>query len=119
MTVNKILHITTEGDVEGRSTKSLGYFNGTPKQAIAWLAANGITPYYRYHIREVEIDDVDDLNVGTYKVEVDSAGYVTQFTGKLPETLKKQAKIRKLLKGLSNDDKELLEEHYACQDCNF
>ena len=55
---------TTEGDCEGRSTKTLGLFKANSKlQVIEYLVTNGIKPTYDYKIEEVDVLDISDLKV--------------------------------------------------------
>lgn len=50
-----IYHVTTEGDCEGRTTKSLGYIEAdNPEQAIKHLESIGKHAYYEYWIDVVE-----------------------------------------------------------------
>ncbi len=110
--MTKVLHITTEGDEEGRTSKSLGYFVGNPTQAIAHLVSHEVRPAYSYYVKEFDIVDVSKLQIGSYEVIMDATGKVTRLMGDIPEELKVQGKLDKILKSLSNDDKMLLENHY-------
>lgn len=55
---------TTEGDCEGRSTKTLGLFKANSKlQVIEYLVTNGIKPSYDYKIEEIKVEDISELKV--------------------------------------------------------
>lgn len=55
---------TTEGDCEGRSTRTLGIFQANSKlQVIEYLVANNIKPYYKYQVDEVEVKDIQDIEI--------------------------------------------------------
>ena len=68
----KAYKLTTEGDCEGRTVKTLGIFIGTPEQVIQYAENNNIPKYYQYNISPVNIIDVSDvatdkkLNISQY-----------------------------------------------------
>lgn len=111
--MKKLLKVTTEGDCEGRSTKQLGMFYGTPHQAIAHLMVNDVKPYYHYHIQEVEVTDISGMDVGNFRVTMDSHGYVgTETEGEMPFEAMKRAKMERILDKLTEDEKDLVQEYY-------
>ena len=59
-----IYKATTEGDCEGRSTKTLGIFKANSKlQVIEYLVANNIKPYYDYMVEEIDVLDISDTKI--------------------------------------------------------
>lgn len=49
-----VYHITTEGDCEGRTTKSLGYFSGDLETILLHLAKSS---YYSLKVEEIVVKD--------------------------------------------------------------
>ena len=100
---------TTEGDCEGRSTKTLGLFKANSKlQVIEYLVTNDIQPYYDYKIEEIEVIDIAELKVN-YVADIIEEKYgtvkVVLNAGKQAE-LEKQLLIKSALGKLT--DKEIL-----------
>ena len=59
-----IYKATTEGDCEGRSTKTLGIFKANNKlQVIEYLVANNIKPCYDYKVEEIDVLDISDTKI--------------------------------------------------------
>lgn len=68
---------TTEGDCEGRSTKTLGIFKANSKlQVIEHLVTNNIKPCYSYKVEELDILDISDTKV-TYVADIIEEKYGT------------------------------------------
>ena len=62
--MSNIYKATTEGDCEGRSTKTLGIFKANSKiQVIEYLVTNNIKPYYGYKVEELDVLDISDTEV--------------------------------------------------------
>lgn len=99
-----IIKLTTEGDCEGRTTKTVGYFVGTIEQVITYCVANNIKPCYNFQKNIVEVIDCSSL---TAKIQVkeDDYGYIKYKTDK---DLEKQAAINAALSKLTDKEKELL-----------
>lgn len=72
-----IYKATTEGDCEGRSTKTLGIFKANSKlQVIEYLVTNNIKPYYGYKVEELDVLDISDIKV-TYVADITEGRYGT------------------------------------------
>ena len=55
---------TTEGDCEGRTTRTLGVFKANSKQqVIEYLVTNNIKPYYSYKVEEIDVLDISDTKI--------------------------------------------------------
>ena len=55
---------TTEGDCEGRTTRTLGIFKANSKlQVIEYLVANNIKPCYDYKVEEIDVLDISDTKI--------------------------------------------------------
>ncbi len=102
-----IYKVTTEGDCEGKSTRTLGLFSGTKHQAIAYLKVNGNNPYYHYRIQKVDVVDVSSLNIGDFRVTEREDGKVLMH-GRLPSALLDTAKREKALAKLTKEEREIL-----------
>lgn len=99
-----IIKLTTEGDCEGRTTKTVGHFIGTIEQVMTYCIGNNIKPYYNFQKNTVEVVDCSSI-VAKVQVKEDNLGYVTCTTDK---DLEKQAVINSALAKLSKEEKELL-----------
>lgn len=102
--MSKIIKLTTEGDCEGRSTQTVGYFQGTIEQIITYCVLNNIEPYYNF--KQSFIDVVDCSNIEP-KVVVTEDQY-RRINYKTTEDVQKQVEINKALSKLSDKEKELL-----------
>lgn len=100
----KIKVLTTEGDVEGKTTRTVGYFIGTINQIITYCVKNNIKPYYYFKIDELEITDVSDLEA---LVSVTEGNY-HRLIYQTPEDLIKEGKINAALSKLTEEEKKLL-----------
>lgn len=100
----KIIKLTTEGDCEGRTTKTVGYFAGTIEQVITYCVANNIKPCYNFQKNVVEVIDCSSLTVKV-QVKEDDYGHIKYKTDKY---LEKQAEINAALSKLTDKEKELL-----------
>ena len=99
-----IIKLITEGDCEGRTTQTVGYFVGTLEQVMTYCVRNNIRPYY--HFKKVLVDVVDcSAVVPKLKVQEDSYGRITHSTD---EDLEKQAAINSALSKLTVKEKKLL-----------
>ena len=99
-----IIKLTTEGDCEGRTIKTVGYFAGTIEQVITYCVANNIKPYYNFQKNTVEVIDCSSL-ITKVQVKEDNLGYIKYTTDK---DLEKQAAINAALSKLTDKEKELL-----------
>ena len=55
---------TTEGDCEGRTTRTLGIFKANSKlQVIEYLVTNNIKPCYDYKVEEIDVLDISDTKI--------------------------------------------------------
>lgn len=102
--MSKIIKLTTEGDCEGRSTETVGYFQGSIEQIITYCVLNNIKPFY-YFCQDI-VDVIDCRNIEP-KVVVAEDKY-RRISYKTTEDLQKQAEINKVLSKLSDKEKELL-----------
>lgn len=76
--------VTTEGDVEGKSTHTVGFFKGKVQDILGHFAEKGIGPYYSFHFKLIETTVVE-LNKTAFNSEVSFHG---QNFDKQPEKLK-------------------------------
>lgn len=76
--IMKAYKLTTEGDCEGRSTKELGIFIGTPEQIVQYAQDNNIKKYYQYALTPIDIIDVTNVTTDK-KVNISSYGTVTEM----------------------------------------
>lgn len=97
----QIITVTTEGDCEGRTTKTLGTFIGTPEQAIHYCRMNGLDPYYNYRVKPLDCIDVANINTNIV-LEIDTWGKVTS---KPDPILEEEVKKQRALAKLSEEDK--------------
>lgn len=114
--MKKIIKLTTEGDVEGRTTKNIGYFLGSLDQIITYCILNNIHPVYSFSAEKINLIDVTDV---TPKVKVameelwknqdDYIGKlaIIKFQG-VSEDLEKESKINNALSKLTDEEKKLL-----------
>ena len=66
---------TTEGDCEGRTTRTLGIFKANSKlQVIEYLVTNNIKPCYNYKVEEIDVLDISDTKV-TYVADIIEEDY--------------------------------------------
>lgn len=100
----EVIQLTTEGDCEGRSTKSLGMFIGNIDQIITYCLENGIKPYYNYSYKCVTITDVSDVipKVITSNGKYGTVGYkvAEDFVDKRTQALAKLTDEERTLLGL-------------------
>lgn len=100
---------TTEGDCEGRSTRTLGIFKANSKlQVIEYLVVNNIKPYYNYKVEEIDVLDISDTKV-TYVADIIEESYGTikvVLNAERQAELEKQQLIKSALGKLT--DKEIL-----------
>lgn len=102
--MKKIIKLTTEGDAEGRTTKTVGYFVGSLDQIITYCILNNINPAYFFSAENINLIDV--INV-TPKVKVTMEEY-GRLRYKITEDLEKESKINNALSKLTDEEKELL-----------
>lgn len=104
MKILKVIKLITEGDCEGRSTQTKGYFIGSLSQIITYCVNNNINPYYYFKAETVQVIDVSDL---PEELQVSTGGY-----GRLEYKTNKQLEEEKLrniaLKKLTDEEKRLL-----------
>lgn len=100
----QIIKITTEGDCEGKSIKTVGLFKGSVDQIITYLISNNIKPYYGFYADKIDITDCSEISP---EVEVTKGSY-----GKLvyttPESLKFQVARSEALSKLTSAERKLL-----------
>lgn len=109
----KTYEITTECSDNACDSQSLGYFIGSPKQAIAQLIARGVVATRHFWVAEIEVEDVSNVGTGGLDVHVNAEGQVTSIKGDVPESLKAAARVMHILDSLSDDDTARLEQHYS------
>ena len=100
---------TTEGDCEGRSTKTLGLFKANSKlQVIEYLVTNGIKPYYDYKIEEIKVEDISELKVNYVAdiIEEQFGRIKVVLNSELQAKLEQELLIKTALSKLT--DKEIL-----------
>ena len=51
--------VTTEGDCEGRTTKIVGHFYGTPADILRYLIGNKISPLYQFYFDRMDNPVID------------------------------------------------------------
>lgn len=98
----QIITVTTEGDCEGRTTKTLGTFIGTPEQAIHYCRMNGLDPYYTYRVKPLDCIDVSGINTSIVLESINTWGGVTI---KPDPILEAEVKKQRALAKLSDEDK--------------
>lgn len=76
--------VTTEGDAEGKSTHTVGFFKGKVQDILGHFAEKGIKPYYSFHFKLIE-PTVVELNKTAFNSEV---SFHSQNFDKQPEKLK-------------------------------
>jgi ribosomal protein S7 len=104
MKKEEIIRLTTEGDCEGRSVKTVGYFKGSLDQIITYCIKNNINPYYNFKAEKEIVIDVTEIKPEV-SVTSDSYGSLVYVTPKeLEETRKKVEALSKL----TEEEKKLL-----------
>ena len=100
---------TTEGDCEGRTTRTLGIFKANSKlQVIEYLVTNNIKPCYDYKVEEIDVLDISDTKI-THVADIieDSYGRIkVVLNAERQAELEKQQLIKSALGKLT--DKEIL-----------
>lgn len=123
---NKIWEVTTEGDCEGKSIKSFGYFQGTVLDIATKLRGNeayqlsfrefALAKYPVLSDRQVDKDSVS-FSVSGYSKEqlekelkgkVEHSSLYGAVTLKLSKDAIKEAKIQAAKAKLSDEEKQLL-----------
>lgn len=99
-----IIRLTTEGDCEGRTTKTVGYFKGTTEQILTYCVLNNIKPYYQFKKTSVDIVDCSNIKAAVTVKERDH-GYLQYET---TEDLHRKSLVNAALSKLSDKEKELL-----------
>jgi hypothetical protein len=100
----KAVVLITQGDCEGRSTKTIGTFIGTINQIITYCIKNNIEPYYNFSSYNANIIDVSSIKE---EVNVIIREY-GRIDYKTPEKLAKEAKRKEALSKLTDEEKRLL-----------
>ena len=100
----QISRLTTEGDVEGRSTRTVGYFIGTPAQIVTHCIENNIKPYYKFKIENIEVNNLE-MSPTVVEVKIGIYGELIYTTPKQLED--KRRKVEALSK-LTEEDKKIL-----------
>lgn len=103
--MNKHYILTTEGDCEGRSTRTLGHFYGTPEQIISYALENHLHKYYDYSLKESNVIDVSRQETNGIIVEV---GQFDKVNYKTDEDFKKELKRKTALGKLTEEERNLL-----------
>lgn len=105
----EIYKVTTEGDCEGRSVRTIGIFVGTKEQIATYLVENNIQPYYYFSFYLIDIKDVSNIKS---KVKVEDDGYNRVkiiYTDDLTEKeIINNNKRYKALNKLSKEEREIL-----------
>lgn len=100
----QIIKITTEGDCEGKSIRTVGLFIGSVDQIITYLISKNIKPYYGFYADNIDVIDCSEIKPEV-EVTVGSYGKLVYTT---PETLKLQAARSEALSKLSPTERKLL-----------
>jgi hypothetical protein len=103
--MNKHYILTTEGDCEGRTTRTLGHFYGTPEKIIAYALENNLKEYYKYGLKEVDTIDVSNHKTNGIVAEIGHYGVVSYKTD---EDFKKELKRKSALNKLTPEERNLL-----------
>lgn len=99
-----IYRLTTEGDCEGRTTTTLGYFEGTLDQIVSYCIKNGISPYYNF---KAELIDVRNCQNTRPIVSVTQCDYgILQY--KTTEEARKELDKANALAKLTAQERKLL-----------
>lgn len=98
----QVFKITTEGDCEGRSTRTVGFFLAfNLDQVVSYLHKKGIKPYYSFNASVVDIADVSSESC-TVKCRLGTYG---QVIVEKSEEEKKAALLKSALSKLTADEK--------------
>jgi hypothetical protein len=100
----KIKRLYTEGDCEGRSTRTVGYFTGTLSQIITYCIKHDISPFYSFHVEEIDVISTVDVCPGV-SAKLGEYGRVEYHTS---EEMEKTRKKNRALKKLTPEERELL-----------
>ncbi len=73
--MNNIYSLTTEGDCEGRTTRQVGIFKGTPEQILTYCKQNNIKPYYNFSLMKINMVDASNVEP-TVTIRFDSYGRI-------------------------------------------
>lgn len=99
--------LRTEGDCEGRTMKTIGYFYGNVDQIATYITENNMSPYYHWELTKVDPPVTDVSNVVPH-----CTGYISSTFGKFEirtsEEVRKMAAKKAALAKLSSEEKELL-----------
>lgn len=115
--MKSIYKVTTEGDVEGRSVKLLGYVEAnSPEHAVKYLKSIGINEYYQYSVECVKNPVIKatqtEEQLSDY-VAVEYKGYGDVSFWKVSKTAesiqRKKDKIEKTIKEAGLTKEEILE----------
>lgn len=105
---------TTEGDCEGRSTRTLGVFKANSKlQVIEYLVINNIKPCYTYMVEEINVLDITDTKV-THVSDIieDSYGRIdVVLNSERQAELEKQQLIKSALGKLTDKEISALKDY--------
>ncbi|BAV80976.1 hypothetical protein [Vibrio phage RYC] len=96
--------LTTEGDCEGRTTRHLGNFYGTPEQIVEHALENGLDKTYTYYLKCKDIVDVSKKQP-TISVDVDRLGCISYETN---EQIRLKAMRNAALSKLSDEERKVL-----------
>ena len=109
-----IYKATTEGDCEGRTTRTLGIFKANSKlQVIEYLVANNIKPYYGYMVEEIDVLDISDTKV-IYVADIREERYSTIkviLNSEHQSELEKQQLIKSALGKLTDEEISALKDY--------
>ena len=109
-----IYKATTEGDCEGRTTRTLGIFKANSKlQVIEHLVANNIKPYYGYMVEEIDVLDISDTKV-IYVADIREERYSTIkviLNSEHQSELEKQQLIKSALGKLTDEEISALKDY--------
>ena len=105
---------TTEGDCEGRTTRTLGIFKANSKlQVIEHLVTNNIKPYYGYMVEEIDVLDISDTKV-IYVADIIEERYSTIkviLNSEHQSELEKQQLIKSALGKLTDEEISALKDY--------
>lgn len=101
----EIVCLTTEGDCEGRSTRTVGYFIGTTEQIITYCIEKDIKPEYHFRTKTFNVVDCSNV-IPRVSCSVSSFGSIEYKSIKQYD--KEQETINKALAKLSPEEKKLL-----------
>lgn len=99
--------VTTEGDGEGKSIRTVGIYHGTKEQVAQYLHDNGIKPYYDFYFQNVPEPVTDVTHIFKIDVEVKDFGHSTVKI--IPsKDAKERAMKNAALAKLSEEERKLL-----------